>query len=121
PGRVRKNGKVDRGKPAGMRDFSYPDALSGHAPLSTAGCRGPDSAQTMGVLRHGSCRLSAAAYVTGAVSDRLRLVLPAALFPSIDLAPPSRGPECGAALFGHVVSVQALQSRVALADSASPH
>ena len=44
PGCLRADGRVDRGKSAGVRDLSHPDALPGHAAVSPDGSGGPAAA-----------------------------------------------------------------------------
>jgi hypothetical protein len=66
-------------------------------------------------------RLSTTAYVSRAVGGGLCLVLPAAVLAPIDLAPSPGGSACRSALPGDVLSVQAFESSVALADSAPSH
>ena len=52
PGRLRADGRLDRGEPARVRHVPHPDALPGHAALPADGGGGPAAAPGLDPLRH---------------------------------------------------------------------
>src|SRR6266700_6596265 len=100
-----------------MRDLSYSDALSGNSIVRPDGGGRSVVAQRLEVVRHGARRLSAQAHDRERVGHRLRVVLSAAVFPSLDIAPEAARRLGRTPLPGDVVSLQALESALALFDS----
>src|SRR5690606_19889272 len=115
-GRVREDGRVDRGEPARVRDVPYSDAVSRHAALRRSRAAEPHRASRLAALRHGARRVRAEADDGRGALRRIRVVLPAAVLASVDLAPPSEGLAGGARLSRDVVLVQAIELDLALAD-----
>src|SRR5262249_19954683 len=91
-----------------------------HAALRADGARRKIVASRLDALRHGARRLPAEADERGAARRRLRLVLPAPLLPRLDLAPPAERPLRRPPLPRDVLSLQAQQWAVVLADPAAP-
>src|SRR5690606_2577539 len=115
-GGIREDRRVDRGEPARVRDVPYPDAVSRHATLRRARAAEPHRASGLAAIRHGARRVRAEADDRrGALCGR-RVVLPAALLAPLDLAQASEGLAGRARLPCDVVSVQAIEPDLALAD-----
>ena len=82
---------VDRGQSAGVRDFPYPDALSGHAAVPSIRARRAHPAPGLGQVRHRARRVSAKAHESRGARSRLCVVLRQALLAWLDLAAATHG------------------------------
>src|SRR5262249_24569951 len=102
-----------------MRHVSHPDAVSGHAAASQARGRGTAPPPRLESLRPRTRRVSSEADDPSGARAGLCLALSETLLARLDLAPPAQRLAGGHAVSRDVVPLQALESILALSDSAT--
>src|ERR1700688_2263557 len=103
-----------------MRHVSHSHSLPGNAVVSANGSGRATPASQLDSLRYGPRSFSAEAHDGGRTGAGLFLDLPATLLACIHLASPAATFSGRASLSRDVISLQAFQSLLALADQARP-
>src|SRR3974390_905054 len=106
---------MDRREPSGVRNVSHSYPISRNTIVRADGEDWTFAAPRLDSLRYRPRRVPSQAHVGGGTRGGLRVDLQPAFLPRLDLAAPAGGLAGGLALFGDVVSVQALQPDLASA------